>query len=73
MTSRRFDVFGRLVQISASETGWDVFYLGTDGKRRPAKDIVIPPDVAEKDLARYLGDLCHEWASERSSEVRRLD
>ena len=73
MTSLNFEVFGRAVQVTRSGTGWSVFYLGSEGKRRPAKNIVIPSDILEKDLGQYLSDLCHEWASERYPEVRRLD
>ena len=67
-----FEVFGRTVLIVASPRGWSAYYLGSEGKRRPARDIVVPADVAEADMERYLGDLCHEWASPRHPEVKRL-
>ena len=73
MTSHKFEVFGRAIQVTGSDTEWSVFYLGPEGKMRPAQDIVVPPEVLENDLARYLGDLCHEWATERYPQVRRLD
>jgi len=73
MASRRFEVFGRTVQITDSDSGWKAFYLGPDGKKRPAREIMVPPDVQEQELERYLGDLCHEWASARHPAVRRLD
>ena len=72
MTSLEFDVFGRIVLVVESEDGWAAFYLGSEGKRRPAKDIVIPPDIPEQEIERYLGDLCHEWATEHSAQVKRL-
>lgn len=68
-----FDVFGRRVIVETAERGWKAFYAGSDGKRRPARDIVIPEDIAEAEIERYLADLCHEWASERSPCVRRLE
>ena len=71
--SFRFDVFGRQVLVERSAQGWTVFYPGTDGKRRPATDIVVSPDIPESGLQQYLDDLCHEWASERHPGVRRLD
>ena len=67
-----FDVFGRRVTVLRTEGGWQAFYGGTDGKRRPARDIVIPSDTAEEEIERYLADLCHEWASTRAPDVRRV-
>lgn len=67
-----FHVFGRTVQVVASEHGWSAFYLGSEGKRRPARDIVVPADILEANMEQYLGDLCHEWASARYPEVKRL-
>ena len=69
---QKFDVFGRLVLVSRDAGRWTAFYAGSEGKRRPATDIVIPADTAEQDLPRYLADLCHEWATSRHPEVRKL-
>ena len=73
MKSIKFDVFGRAVLIVESSSGWKAFYVGTEGKRRPATDIVIPPGLQESKLAEYLDDLCHEWASDRNNSVNRID
>ncbi len=72
MKSFKFDVFGRHVLVVEGEKGWLVYYLGTEGKRRLAHDFVIPDFVTEAGLEQYLADLCHEWATERHPEVRRL-
>ena len=69
----KFDVFGHEVLVTSSDDGWAVYYLGADGKKRPAKDIVVPSDVGESDIAQSLGDLCHEWATEQHPDVKRLD
>jgi len=68
----RFDVFGRRVVVERSTRGWEVFYPGADGKRRRATDIVIPSDLPESGVERYLADLCHEWATENHPEVRQV-
>ncbi|MDR6500701.1 hypothetical protein J2785_003871 [Burkholderia ambifaria] len=47
---------------------WAVFDLGAEGKRRPA-DLQIPPALAADELAQYLGDLLHENATPKYSEV----
>jgi hypothetical protein len=73
MKSLKFDVFGRHVLVVETEGGWAAFYLGAEGKRRPAHDIMIPDFMNEVELEGYLADLCHEWATERHPEVRRLD
>ena len=67
-----FDVFGRRVTVLRSDGQWNAFYGGTDGKRRQARDIVIPSALQAEEIERYLADLCHEWASTRASDVRRV-
>ena len=73
MKRLKFDVFGRDVLIVEGANGWEVYYPGNDGKRRPATDIRLPPDLAEAEIARYLDDLCHEWARPGHDRVQRLD
>lgn len=71
-TDLEFDVFGQRVLIERTALAWLAFYPGPEGKRRPAFDIVIPPDLPEDELESYLADLCHEWATPEDPEVRRL-
>lgn len=66
-------MFGRTVLVAESGDGWAAFYMGEEGKRRPAKDIVIPADLPESDIERYLGDLCHEWATEQHANLKRIE
>jgi hypothetical protein len=73
MDTLRFDVFGRRVLVASTANGWVTFYLGNEGKRRPAPDIVIPPDITKSEIAQYLDDLCHEWATELHPSVKQLD
>ena len=73
MRSLRFDVFGQRVVVVESDSGWATFYVGAEGKRRPAPDIVVPGDVEESEIEQYLDDLCHEWATAGHSGVKRLD
>jgi len=72
MKSLKFDVFGRDVLIVEKDGGWEAFYLGNEGKRRPAIDITVPPNIAESEMAQYLDDLCHEWATDRNNSVKRV-
>jgi hypothetical protein len=72
MQQIKLDVFGRLVLATRNETGWKIYYLGEEGKRRPAPDIAVPPEIGEADLDKYLADLCHEWCTANSPSVERL-
>ena len=70
--SLRFDVFGTQVLVSRLEDHWMTFYIGAEGKRRLASDIVVPADMPESEIEQYLGDLCHEWATDQHPSVKRI-
>lgn len=72
MNPIKIKVYGTLVIVEKTDNGWDVFYPGADGKRRPAENIVVPDFVGESELENYLSDLCHEWATEKHPSVHRL-
>ena len=67
-----FDVFGRRVIVDRQGERWVAFYAGADGKKRAAKDIVIPSELGESELEQWLDDLCHEWATATQPDVRRI-
>ncbi len=69
----KIDAFGRELEISRHNEEWKVFDLGSEGKKRSARDIVIPSSIAESELVDYLADLLHERATMRHSEVKALD
>lgn len=68
----RFDVFGRLVAVEREPHGWVAYYLGNDGKRSVARDLILPPDLPEEEIGRCLADIAHERASPERPDVRRL-
>ena len=74
MSSERvkLDVFGRLMLAERTAAGWQLFDLGFDGKRRPAKDVVVPDFVSDAELEQYLADIFHESATGKHAGVRRL-
>jgi hypothetical protein len=71
MDEFRFKVFRRLVAIRRAAGAWRAFYLGADGKSRPA-DFVVPGELREDELAAYLADLFHEDATPGRDSVLRL-
>jgi hypothetical protein len=73
MKTLKFDVFGRDVAIIKTESGWQAFYTASAGKRRPARDIIVPWNITESEMTQYLDDLCHEWATDRNKNVTRID
>lgn len=52
--------------------GWRAFYLGNEGKRRLAQDIVLPNTATEQEIERILSDLFHEYATPKHPRVERL-
>lgn len=71
MTEFRFNVFGTLVAVVGEPGAWRAFYLGVEGKRRPA-DFIVPADIAGAELREYLADLFHENATPRNNDVTAL-
>ncbi len=68
-----FDVYGTVIQLRRGPDGWEALYRGDGGVLRPAQDVVVPEELAEGELLRYLADLRHEYASAEHPDVRRLD
>ncbi|MCP4134178.1 MAG: hypothetical protein GY754_24610 [bacterium] len=58
----KLNVYGKKIEIMKSGENWVVFYPGSEGKKRIADDIVIPPNIQQDELIEYIADLCHEWA-----------
>ena len=68
MHERKFNVFGRLMAVAATDHGWALFILGSEGKRRRA-EVEIPGFVRESELGQHLADMFHEAATPGSGEV----
>jgi len=67
----KFNIFGTLIAVTGSPGAWQAYYLGAEGKRRPA-DFIVPGDVAEHDLCEYLADLFHEEATPRNNTATEI-
>lgn len=72
MKELRFNIFGARIAVAGKDGVWRAFYLGAEGKRRPA-DFVVPGDIAEEELCEYLADLFHENATPRNSTASQED
>ena len=71
MQECRFNVFGTLIAVRGNPGAWRAFYLGAEGKRRPA-DFIIPDDIEADALCEYLADLFHEEATPRNNTTMQL-
>ena len=69
----KLNVFGRIVEIIKDKDRWSVFYLGSEGKKRLADDILVPSSIKEEEIVEYIADLCHEWANPKNNTVTVLD
>lgn len=69
----RFSVFGRELLVRRERERWVCYYPGNEGKRRLARDLLIPDDATAAEVAGHLADLCHEWASRRYPSVELLE
>ena len=58
-----FDVFGRMMRAERANERWQLFLIGPEGKKRPVPDVVVPPELTANELATFLDDLFHEYAS----------
>ena len=49
---------------------WRFYYCGSEGKRRPANDVVAT-NISENELEKFLGDIFHEMATLNNDTVIR--
>ena len=68
----RLNVYGKRVEVIKRKDSYLVYYLGPEGKKRPAEDISIPKEFNAHQIIQYLEDLCHEWATPENRSVERL-
>jgi len=68
----RLRVYGALIDVERVHGEWRAYHAGTEGKRRDARDIVIPPEINRDQVATYIADLLHERATERYPDVEEL-
>ena len=65
----KLNVYGRKIEIIRKQSQWTVFYLGNEGKKRTAYDIIIPEELKENEIENYIEDLLHEWATPLNNKI----
>ena len=52
---------------------WLLFRDSDTGLRARIYDVIIPSDLNENELERYLSDIYHEFANEKYPDVKRIN
>ena len=61
-------------QVNENDTGeWLLFRDSGTGLRSRIFDVIIPAEIDEVHLGRYLDDIFHENATKKHSHVIRVD
>jgi hypothetical protein len=69
----KLNVYGKKIEVSKISGNWVVFYLGNEGKKRTAHDIIIPQELKENEMVKYLEDLLHEWATPSNKAITKIE
>ncbi len=69
----KFNVFGKQMSVIKKESEWQLFNESYTGIRSRVFDVMIPSEMEESELEKYLDDIYHEFASEKHPRVRRLN
>lgn len=71
MTPKRFNVFGRILELRREGDAWRALSVGNDGKLAPA-GFEIPSFIEDAEMEQFLYDMFHESATPSNGEVRRV-
>ena len=69
----KLNAYGRKIEIVRISDKWVAYYLGNEGKKRSAHDIIIPEELGENEMKKYLEDLLHEWATPSNNKIVCID
>ena len=69
---RKFQVFHQRMSVQRQNEEWLLYRESETSIRARVYDVIIPSDLAEEELARYLADIYHEFASEKYPSVTRI-
>lgn len=70
----RFDIYGRMqLLVEQDKSGYRMYILGAEGKRRLFNDFTIPDNLTINELASYLDDMLHELAKPGQRVLRIVE
>ncbi|BDH46910.1 hypothetical protein TUM12370_29540 [Salmonella enterica subsp. enterica serovar Choleraesuis] len=69
-----YNVFGRHIGVKRKGQRWQAFRVDlNERKYSRLYDITLPDELREQEIAGWLGDIFHEYASPRHPEVIRIE
>lgn len=68
----KFQLFHQRMSVQRQNEEWLLYRESETSIRARVYDVIIPSDLAEEELARYLADIYHEFASEKYPSVTRI-
>ncbi|WP_373944871.1 hypothetical protein L0991_14775 [Vibrio chagasii] len=68
----KFQVFHQNMSVQRQNGEWLLYREWETSIRARVYDVIIPSDLAEEELVRYLADIYHEFASEKYPSVTRI-
>ena len=68
----KFQVFHQRMSVQRQNEEWLLYRESETSIRARVYDVIIPSDLAEEELARYLADIYHKFASEKYPSVTRI-
>lgn len=69
----KLNAYGRKIEIVKMADNWIVYFLGNEGKKRTAHDIIIPSEIVNNEIIQYLEDILHEWATSSNNQIIVID
>lgn len=66
------NVFGKRMSVQKKNDEWLLFNDSDTGMRSRVYDVVIPSDIDEQALITYLGDIYHEYATDKNPDVKLI-
>lgn len=69
----KLKVYGRRMDVERIHDEWIAFYVGLEGKRRKATDLIIPAHFEEDEVVSWVADLLHELATEENTSVEIIE
>lgn len=72
MQKLKFNVFGNLMFVERKSSQWLLFKDSDCGIATRVYDVVIPADLAPNQIAHYLDDIYHEYATNKHPNVVSL-
>ncbi len=70
MQKLELNVFGQGMVAERGTKGWRLYFVGSEGKRRPVPDAAVPEDViTPEELVQFVDDCFHEHATTENPKV----